>query len=226
MKRWESLQVRMRIRLEGTTYFIFVYSAHEDTSIFCKIGTHKFHNYTSRKDATDDSARRFIHSFKVADTQVDKYGIEWIATNVIGQSFLLHQIRKMISMAIDVTRGADLAVAPTSEETIDTMEESFTPKYMSINVAPAQGLFLDMSFFDNYSKRAQEPLDWSSDPDADGTKRWKKFKEEKVMSHIMDEDKEQNNFIKYLIVHELHLKHVKYEASEEKRRTSYNASKT
>jgi len=180
-------------------------------------GTHKFHNYTSRKDAQDDSSRRYILSFKVLDKKIDKHGIEWISTVVVGQSFLLHQIRKMTSMTIDVTRGA----VPQS---YDTMEESFSDKYMSINVAPAQGLFLEMSFFDNYNKRARgkgEDLDWSSNPESAGTLRWKNFKEEKVMQHIMEEEHNQNNFMKYLFMQELHLKHVNYEATDEKTHTTY-----
>jgi tRNA pseudouridine38-40 synthase len=193
-------------------------------------GTHKFHNYTSRKDSQDDSARRYIHSFTVLDTVVDKNGVEWISTGVVGQSFLLHQIRKMISMAIDVTRGATAFINGSDEKDtarIDVMEESFSPKYMSINVAPAQGLFLEMSYFDHYNKRAQggDPLDWHSNPDSLGAIRWKHFKEEKVMTHVMEEEVEQNNFIKYLFVHGLHLRQLKYKATEEKNQTTYNPNK-
>ncbi len=192
-------------------------------------GTHKFHNYTSRKDAQDDSARRYIHKFVVVDKVVDEYGVEWIITNVLGQSFLLHQIRKMMSMAIDCSRGAVSSVLTAEDkDDIDVMEESFSPKYMTINVAPAQGLFLDMSFFDNYNKRTQrkgELLDWHSQPESDSVIRWKTFKDENVMKHIMTEEAEQNNFIRYLFIQELHLKHVKYESTEEKMHTNYNANK-
>ena len=192
-------------------------------------GTHKFHNYTSRKDAQDDSSRRYIHSFNVLEKSIDQFGMEWISTGVVGQSFLLHQIRKMISMTIDITRGADKKVLTEKREDVDIMEESFSPKYMSINVAPAQGLFLEMSYFDQYNKRAVgkgEDLDWHSNPNSEATIRWKKFKEENVMKHIMAEEEEQNNFIKYLFVQELHLKHVKYEATDEKQHTLYKSNKS
>ena len=48
-------------------------------------------------------------------------GLEWIPTQVVGQSFLLHQIRKMTSLAIDVARGCasletiQQALSPTNE---------------------------------------------------------------------------------------------------------------
>ncbi len=192
-------------------------------------GTHKFHNYTSRKDSNDDSARRYIHSFDVLDKSVDESGVEWISTRVVGQSFLLHQIRKMISMTIDCTRGADRAVVnDIGDSNINIMEESFSSKYMSINVAPAQGLFLEMSYFDQYNKRAKgngEDLDWHSDKESAPTIRWKNFKETKVMKHITQEETEQNNFIKYLFIQELHLKHVRYQTTDEKKQTLYRSEK-
>ncbi len=193
----------------------------ETLSRFC--GTRKYHNYTSKKDSSDDSARRYIHSFDILDTVVDDHGVEWISTGVVGQSFLLHQIRKMISMTIDVTRGAT-DIAGNKSEYDDVMDESFSPKYMSINVAPAQGLFLEMSFFDNYNKKLLgkgDKLEWYNNPDSPATLRWKDFKENKIMKHIMKEEDEQNNFLKYLFVQEIHINQLKYEATAEKKHTLY-----
>ena len=108
------------------------------------VGTNSFHSYTSRKEFGDDSAKRYIISFDIQETFIDDNGMEWITTNVVvAQSFLLHQMRKMIrSMAIDSGRGA-------VEQ--DVMEKTFLEQKVKINsTAPAQGLFLDMSYFDAY----------------------------------------------------------------------------
>jgi len=131
-------------------------------------GTNNFHNYTRRVGANDASSSRYILSFvplepiivpgvtnedgsKQPDTQ-------WIPLQVVGQSFLLNQIRKMVSAAVDLARNA------VSTEKI---EQSLTKDHrIKVNVAPAQGLFLDRSFFDLYNKHKANntpdrvTLDW------------------------------------------------------------------
>ena len=101
-----------------------------------------------------------IISFDKQETVIHDNGMEWITTNVVvAQSFLLHQMRKMIrSMAIDSGRGA-------VEQ--DVMEKTFLEQKVKINsTAPAQGLFLDMSYFDAYNRKNKnhENLDWYSHP--------------------------------------------------------------
>jgi tRNA pseudouridine38-40 synthase len=66
-------------------------------------GTHPFHNYTRRLSANDPSASRYIMSFMPLDPIIvpgtlDDDGVrgeesEWIPVQVVGQSFLLNQIR-------------------------------------------------------------------------------------------------------------------------------------
>lgn len=162
-------------------------------------GTNNFHNYTSGKSFSEASSNRFIISFKVSDTVIDEYGIEWIPTQVMGQSFLLNQIRKMISMAVDTVRGG-------ANE--DIFETSFEENKININIAPAQGLFLDMSYYGFHNKRnANNPssnpsLDWSSDETDLAHQRWKEFKEAQVLPHIMKEEEQEGNFVKYLFQQE------------------------
>ena len=229
LKEWSTVSPDVITKLRNT---LKTYRAPEETKEKLKdtlnryCGTRKYHNYTSRKDSNDDSARRYIHSFDILDTVVDDHGVEWISTGVVGQSFLLHQIRKMISMAIDVARGAT-DIPERKAEGVDVMDESFTLKYMSINVAPAQGLFLEMSYFGNYNKKLigkGDKLDWHSNPESAATLRWKDFKENKIMKHIMQEEQDQNNFLKYLFVQEIHKKQLKYKASEEKKHTVYKTN--
>lgn len=169
-------------------------------------GTHKFHNYTRGKKWDDPSSSRYIVSFEVQDLLVDEHGIEWIPTMVVGQSFLLHQIRKMMCMAMDVARGAT---------SLNVMKESFGDVSININTAPAQGLSLDMSYYEYFNKRqnASEPLDWHSDKTSPRHLRWKKFKEEKVMKHIMEEEWKQGNFLSYMLLQENHIQRGNYERS-------------
>ena len=68
------------------------------------VGTKNFHNYTIKKKATDASANRFIHSF-ACETPFVRSGVEWVHVKVKGQSFMMHQIRKMIGMVISICRG-------------------------------------------------------------------------------------------------------------------------
>ena len=88
-------------------------------------------------------------------------GLEWIPLNITGQSFLLHQIRKMITMVIDVTRqSADM----------DVLHNSMQRKTkMRLSLAPAQGLVLGMSYFETYNRKKEvlskmaAPLNWHND---------------------------------------------------------------
>lgn len=187
-------------------------------------GTHPFHNYTRRISGNDDSAKRYIISFVPLDPVVVE-DTEWIPVQVTGQSFLLNQIRKMISAAVDLARGA-----VTREE----IEKSLTKKCrMKVNVAPAQGLFLDRSFFDIYNRQKAQntdhrPLKWVEGEEippagecsryyftwhwsysclwqlislwhfALAVKRIEEFKNDKIIPHIVEEEAKEGNFLKYL----------------------------
>ncbi len=134
---------------------------------------HYFHNYTRGRNYDDKSSSHYIMSFEVQDPIISEHdGMEWIPTHVTGQSFLLNQIRKMISMAIDVARQFVFKEASTDVEDRcnDIIQDSFLKKKMQIDVAPAQGLFLEMSYFDFYNLRGNiSKLDWlttDADPGA------------------------------------------------------------
>lgn len=162
-------------------------------------GTHSFHNYTNGKTSDDKAATRYMMSFVALDPVLDEFGTEWIPTQVVGQSFLLHQIRKMVCMATEVARGA---------ADMDVLEESFSKRKMPTATAPAQGLFLDMSYFEAYNndKRHQieNPILWHQTDDKTNlaAQRVQQFKEQVVMKHVMAEEAAESNFIKWLFVQE------------------------
>ena len=141
------------------------------------------------------SASTLRHSFDVLkEPIIASDNMEWIAVAVTGQSFLLHQIRKMVSVAIDATRGAI---------TDDKMLQLFSDDKLKTSIAPAQGLFLDMSFFERYSNKNShlEPLDWHNEETPAKT-RWADFKREKIINHMLDEESLEHNFLKYIYEHD------------------------
>ena len=72
-------------------------------ALSCYVGTHAFHNYTTGKKFSDANARRYIKEFSCGDAFVSEAtGVEWVLCTVVGQSFLLNQIRKMIGAAAEV----------------------------------------------------------------------------------------------------------------------------
>ncbi len=111
------------------------------------VGSHKFHNYTIDKRPNDPSATRIIKSFVVADTPILIGDTEWLSLKVHGQSFMMHQIRKMVSMAALIVRcGCHEA----------RIQDSYDPIRLSIPKAPSLGLLLERPVFDEYNKKLVE----------------------------------------------------------------------
>ncbi|XP_050365039.1 uncharacterized protein LOC126783584 [Argentina anserina] len=110
----------------------------------CYQGTHNFHNFTTRTKAEDPAAIRYIISF-CANTTVVVEGIEFVKCEVVGQSFMLHQIRKLIGLAVAIMRNC----APES------LLERALQKDVNVNVptAPEVGLYLDECFFTSYNQK-------------------------------------------------------------------------
>ncbi|KAK9165018.1 hypothetical protein Scep_000209 [Stephania cephalantha] len=111
------------------------------------VGTHNFHNYTTRTKAEDPSARRYIVSFD-ANIVVNVEGMDFVKCEVVGQSFMLHQIRKMIGLAVAVMRNC----AP--ESLIDTALRQDVN--ITVPTAPEVGLYLDECFFTSYNQKWKE----------------------------------------------------------------------
>lgn len=163
-------------------------------------GTHSFHNFTNKLSAQDASATRYIVSFNVEDPMIFDNGMQWIPTQVLGQSFLIHQIRKMVSVAIDSVR---LGLPDLIPDSLDKKNSNRT------DLAPAQGLFMEMSFYDSYNGRLQSqqsdvhPLEWHSNK-TEVFHRWKKFRNEVIMDHIVKEEEREDNFLQHIYNHEFY----------------------
>ncbi|WVQ73440.1 tRNA pseudouridine(38-40) synthase [Cryptococcus sp. DSM 104548] len=111
-------------------------------------GTRNFHNFTVGKPFNDRAVKRFMIKLEVKDPKV--YGdIEWISVQIHGQSFMLHQIRKMISMAMLACRtGSPPSLLP----------ETFGPKKIHIPKAPPLGLLLEAPQFGVYNERIDKKM--------------------------------------------------------------------
>ncbi|SCU93435.1 LANO_0E03862g1_1 [Lachancea nothofagi CBS 11611] len=149
------------------------------------LGPHNFFNFTLGKEFKDPSAVRFMKEIKVSEPFViGEKDTEWVSIKIHGQSFMLHQIRKMISMATLVTRCA----CPT-----DRILDAYKPQRINIPKAPALGLLLECPVYEGYNKRLQEfgynPIDFSkyqSKMDA--------FKMKHIYDKIYQEEVSENVF--------------------------------
>ncbi|XP_022975443.1 tRNA pseudouridine synthase A [Cucurbita maxima] len=133
------------------------------------VGTHNFHNFTTRTKAEDPAARRFIISFDAAITVVVE-GVEFVKCEVVGQSFMLHQIRKMMGLAVAIMRNC----APES------LIEKALQQDVNINVptAPEVGLYLDECLFTSYNQK------WKDSHEEVSMKAYEEVAEDFKMKHI------------------------------------------
>ncbi|KAK0854430.1 tRNA pseudouridine synthase 1 [Friedmanniomyces endolithicus] len=156
------------------------------------VGTKNFHNYTVSKTHRDPSAKRHIKSFVVDEKPIligegldDADKSEWLSLKIHGQSFMMHQIRKMVGMvALLVRSGADLS----------TISSSFGPEKFSIPKVPGLGLLLERPVFDSYNehqatKFEKEKLDFGK-----FEKESAAFKEKEIYQRIFREEEERNEF--------------------------------
>ncbi|KAJ6529995.1 pseudouridine synthase [Mycena vulgaris] len=105
------------------------------------LATHNFHNFTVNGEFSDRSNQRIMKDIVIADPVV--YGeTEWISVLFHGQSFMMHQVRKMISVLVLACRTG------TPPQIID---ELYGPRTVFIPKMPALGLLLEQPLFDSYN---------------------------------------------------------------------------
>lgn len=149
------------------------------------LGAHNFHNFTLGKDFKESSAIRFMKEIKVSEPFViGDAKTEWVSIKIHGQSFMLHQIRKMISMATLITRCG----CP-----IERISDAYGPQKINIPKAPALGLLLESPVFEGYNTRLEKfgykPIDFSRYQD-----EMDAFKMKNIYDKIYKEEVDENVF--------------------------------
>ncbi|KAF2200889.1 tRNA pseudouridine synthase-like protein [Delitschia confertaspora ATCC 74209] len=149
------------------------------------LGTKNYHNYTVQKKFKDPSAKRHIRSFKVAEKPVIINDTEWLSLKVHGQSFMMHQIRKMVGMAALAVRcGTDLK----------RIEESFGDVIVRIPKAPGLGLLLERPVFDSYNEKQAQAAGREKIDFGRYEKEIQEFKQREIYERIFREEAEGNQF--------------------------------
>ncbi|GAA5940105.1 pseudouridine synthase family protein [Sporobolomyces koalae] len=109
-------------------------------------GSHNFYNFTVGKDFRDRSCQRVMRKLEISEPFVVN-DTEHVSISFLGQSFMLHQIRKMIGLTILAVRSS----TPAS-----LVPETFGPSRIHIPKAPALGLLLLEPQYLEYNKRVTE----------------------------------------------------------------------
>ncbi|GAB0135321.1 hypothetical protein EsDP_00003664 [Epichloe bromicola] len=148
-------------------------------------GTNNFHNYTVQKTYSDPSARRHIKSFVVNPQPIIIGNTEWLSLKVHGQSFMMHQIRKMVGLASLVVRCGT---------TLDRVAESYQAQKMAIPKAPGLGLLLERPVFENYNRRAKDTLGKPQIDFGNYEEKLLAFKEKHIYSRIFEVEEKENTF--------------------------------
>ncbi|CCF60589.1 hypothetical protein KAFR_0K02340 [Kazachstania africana CBS 2517] len=149
----QSILSRM-LQLFGHSPIVHQYSMQDSTlssKKFCHFekclsmytGTHNFHNFTSNKASCADNSYRYMKAIAVSQPYL-KNNLEWISIKFHGQSFMLHQIRKMVALATIVTRY---------DYPCDTALKCFENKKTYIPNAPSMGLTLLSPMFSSYNRK-------------------------------------------------------------------------
>ena len=147
-------------------------------------GTHKFHNYTIDKTIRDASASRIINKFVVGENPIVINDTEWLSLKVHGQSFMMHQIRKMVSMVALIVRCG------CNE---DRLRDSYQASRFSIPKAPSLGLLLERPVFDVYNEKLEgfgrERIDFGR-----YEAQMEAFKQREIYERIFREEERDNTF--------------------------------
>ncbi|MFT7796874.1 tRNA pseudouridine synthase A, mitochondrial [Arapaima gigas] len=117
--------------------------------------------------------------------RLDKETLE----KVQGQSFMMHQIRKMVGLVIAVAKGY-------ASEAIQ--DRSWGEEKVDIPKAPGLGLVLERVHFEKYNKRfggdgVHEALDWTQEEDKIAS-----FKEEHIYPTIVETEREEKSMLNWM----------------------------
>ncbi|XP_065352616.1 pseudouridylate synthase 1 homolog [Cloeon dipterum] len=172
-------------------------------------GTKNFHNFTCKKTFVDPSSKRYIVKFECLKPY-EKDGLEYIECQVKGQSFMMHQIRKMVALAIAVVKGI---VEP------DIVSKAYESNRLDLPMAPGLGLVLQEVHYDRYNRKfgkdgVHETLTWEAEEEA-----VQKFKEEFILPTIYEGERNGKSMMNWIVTLPLHTfddkRNVKKDEEEE-----------
>lgn len=154
----------------------------------CYKGTHNFHNFTSQKGPREPSARRYILDMYCEEPFL-REGLEFALIKVKGQSFMMHQIRKMVGLVVAIVKG----YAPES-----VLERSWGEEKVDVPKAPGLGLVLERVHFEKYNQRfggdgLHEPLDWAQEEGKVAA-----FKEQHIYPTIVSTERHERSMAQWL----------------------------
>lgn len=106
-------------------------------------GSKNFHNFTINKNFSNVSCLRHIKHLE-CDPPFLVDDVEFCVIRIRGNSFMMHQIRKMIGLILAVIR-----------DVIDSsiFDQAFTDKLINCPTAPGLGLVLDRLHYDEYDRK-------------------------------------------------------------------------
>ena len=150
------------------------------------VGTRNYHNYTVQKGHADPSAKRLIKSFVVEREPIQINDTQWRSLKVHGQSFMMHQIRKMVGLAVLTARCGALDPAAFVPQT-------YGPARVSIPKAPGLGLLLERPVFNSYNQRAVDSLGLEALDFSNYEKEIRAFKDEHIYRRIFELEEKENS---------------------------------
>lgn len=113
------------------------------------LGTNNFHNFTVGKAWREPSSKRVMKRMEISDPFIVGK-TEYVSMTLHGQSFMLHQIRKMVGFLVLAARS------PVPESIVS---EAFKPSKIHVPKAPALGLLLNSPVFEAYNKKVRQQND-------------------------------------------------------------------
>ncbi|XP_078486931.1 pseudouridylate synthase 1 homolog [Ciona intestinalis] len=149
-------------------------------------GTHTFHNFTSGKRMGEMSAQRFIIEFEHGDPFLVQ-DVEFITLTIKGQSFMLHQIRKMIGLLIAMVNGL------AKEQ---HFIRAFSEPLEDIPKAPGTGLVLEKVHYDGFNKgpaKQHGGVDFTDVQD-----KIDEFRKTRILPYIYKKEIEESSMLDWL----------------------------
>lgn len=150
------------------------------------VGTWSYHNFTLGKAHGDMSANRYIMSFTCSEPKILDGNTEWLSLKVHGQSFMIHQIRKMVGLIIALIR---------SNSPLSIIPKAFGKVNLNIPKAPGLGLLLEQTVFQKYNTRVSGGMGGVTRDAVDFApfeKEMDAFKEKFIYDKIVLEELEHN----------------------------------